>query len=123
MNVSFGNFRLMNNQIIDKSLIKLPLNISFPDTNGLHTLIIYDMVNSNIHFLEINIPGNRIDQGKILIPYIPLSLFLDDHIYIVDLFHQPYEMDSFDPNLNLEERFVFTIDPPGSGSNSDERYC
>lgn len=148
MQVSFSDIPIVNNQQLDLYTSKLPFNISFPNFEGLHTLMIYDLsapMNSPLmHFLEINIPGNDLNLGHVLLPYIAPSPQSGNHLYIVDLFRQVdtiaplikdkrelFPVTIFVKNYNLShvDRLTFFVDPPAqvlathTSNSPDDKYC
>jgi hypothetical protein len=156
MQISFGNIPVVNNQFIDLYTAKLPFNISLNNDEGLHTIMIYDLsspdpmnpVNSPLmHFFEVNIPGNRLDLGEILIPYISPSPPSGNHVYVIDLFKQSSQIDPEIPatsekreifpvtqfvqtyKLSHINRLIFIVDPPAeilskhNTDSPDDKYC
>ena len=152
MQVSFGNIPVVNNQLLDLYTAKLPFNISLDNNEGIFTLMIYDLsdpdpmnpVNSPLmHFLEINIPRNRIDLGDILIPYASPSPPSGNHVYVVDLFRQGGEIvasavkrEMFPVTqfvqiykLSHINRLIFIVDSPAevlakyNTDSPDDKYC
>jgi hypothetical protein len=99
ISLSFGNYSVKNGETIDSNIAQAPLDVSISVPDGYYTLIMYDMSAPNaqvptnspfLHFLEINIPGNRIDQGDVLQSYHKPSPPPNsgNHVYVVDLFRQ-----------------------------------
>ena len=156
MQVSFGNIPVANNQLLDLQTSKLPFNISLGTNQGLHTLMIYDLSaplkSPLMHFLEVNIPGNRLDLGDILISYLPPSPPSGNHVYIVDLFQQvnllsteskltgaplitgnreifPVTQFVQTHRLSHIDRLMFIVDPPAevlakhNTDSPDDKYC
>lgn len=143
--ISFGNSKIYNDQILDTDLAKQSFNIKIgtPD-NQLSTLAIYDLSAPSprspsnspfIHFLAVNIPGSKIDQGQILIHYTPPNPHHDSgtHVYVVDLYQQnnkiqpevPDKRESFPLtqfvqlyNLTPQGRIIFRVNPSGVAAAS-----
>ena len=138
LEVSFGDISIYNDQIVGFQIAKQPFNISIKgDSSQLYTLVIYDLsapharnpMNSPlIHFLEVNIPGSNIDQGDVILEYMPPSPGpkSGNHIYVVDLFRQngkitpeiSNERESFPLlpftktyNLTHQSRLIFRVNP------------
>jgi hypothetical protein len=118
LQVKLGDLNIYNNQILNIESARQNINVIINSYNNeLSTLIIYDLsapssnnpVNSPlIHFLEINIPGSKIDQGNVLAPYMPPNPPLNSgaHTYIIDLFKQN---DRINPdNIAKRESFPLT---------------
>lgn len=100
MEVSFGNHIIQDGEIVDLDMAHKKFNIRLNvKDNHLHTLIVYDLSAPNVrsplnspylHFLEVNIPGSRIDQGDIIVPYMSPAPPKDsgDHVMVVDVYEQ-----------------------------------
>jgi hypothetical protein len=89
--VSFGNSRAEDG-VISFENAQQDLHLEFDaDPRHLHTVMIVDnsLNPSLIHFLVVNIPGNNVSQGQVVIPYIPPSPPSGVHQYSVDIFQQP----------------------------------
>lgn len=117
LDASFGDTKIYNDQILGVSSAKQPFNISIrSDPNQLSTLVIYDLSAPDarnptkspfIHFLEMNIPGTKIDQGDIYFEYMPPSppAGSGNHVYVVDLFRQKKRI-----SLNItDQRIAFPL--------------
>lgn len=160
---SFGNTKIYDDQVLNTVLAKQPFNIKIgASDNQLSTLIIYDLSAPStrnpsnspfIHFLEVNIPGSKIDQGDVLIHYTSPNPSPESgtHTYVIDLFQQknkihadiPHKREAFPltqfvqfNNLKHESRLLFRVNPAankfdgaGSGewtqnlSEKDDKYC
>ena len=77
-------------------------NISFfaepPDE--LYTVVLWDPDSPNpsyLHWLVINIPGEKVDAGQVLVPYKPPTPPSGVHTYHVGLFVQKERLDFFAP--------------------------
>jgi hypothetical protein len=146
LDLSFGNTKIYNDQVLNTDISQLPFNVTLHVENDqLSTLIVYDLsapsVNSPVyspflHFLEVNIPDSRIDLGDVLMKYTPPNPPTNSgkHVYVVDLFRQTYKIlpaisdrrESFPVmqfvqtyNLNHESRLIFRVD---SGDPKSPRY-
>jgi hypothetical protein len=149
LSVSFGDIDIQNGQIMDLNTAHQPCSISIKvDENQYHTIIIYDLsapqprnpINSPlIHFLDVNIPGSKIDKGDILFPYLEPSppAGSGNHVYVIDLFGQsskinpevPRERISFPVMefvktypLKHQNRFIFQVIPDQEKSPTRELF-
>jgi hypothetical protein len=101
---------------IDNLPIKTETNFSLENwkdikicwnAKGLHTLMIYDINMSNyLHLLIVNIPGNDILSGNVLISYEPPTQKNKiEHRYVFEIYKQKYEL-----NIRKNSRLNFRID-------------
>lgn len=111
--VFLGNKSIRDGEYVplrkSKRSIQLSLNRVSPDQ--LYTLMIYDMNapagSPFLHFLEVNIPGNRIDKGNVLMSYVKPSPPAGSgvHHYIIDLFQQNQSI----PRMEISSRPSFPV--------------
>lgn len=66
------------------------LDVSWPaNREDLYTLYIYDRsANNYIHFLGVNIPGNNINEGLVVYPYVSPNPPSGIHEYVIQIYQQ-----------------------------------
>ncbi len=107
--VQFSGKEAANNIRPRANTLKAPhVSYSSPQ-NELYTLIIWDpdsLTPSFLHWLVINIPEDKVDQGETIVDYMPPTPPSGTHRYYVGLYKQPMIL-----QLGLEpERTGFSID-------------
>jgi phosphatidylethanolamine-binding protein (PEBP) family uncharacterized protein len=107
MNVSFAH-PISNQDTVPLNDMDEPPTVTFPGVlNHYYTVVMYDRdapypppnnINAPfIHWLVINIPGNDLEQGNSVLPYLPPNPpSSDPHRYQLDLYRQLRQLpDSF----------------------------
>ena len=151
--ITFGDHPLSESLTFNQAQEPLSMNISRPP-RSLTTIVIYDMTAPNaeyptkspfVHFLEINIPENRMDLGNVILPYIKPSPppNTGKHVYVIDIFDQSDPITEFSiprerfPVLEFVnqyglkhiERQIFQTEKRISGfdgansDSGDDKYC
>lgn len=89
----------------------------------LYTVVLWDPDAPNpsyLHWLIINIPGERVAEGQVLVPYQPPSPPSGIHNYYVGLFVQKERLDFFAPdrtNFDIDD-FVAKYNLTKAGTKS-----
>lgn len=105
LEASFDSYPLQYGQTVPLAVSQNPLHVTLRvNNNSLYTLIMYDMSvpgrSPFLHFLEVNIPGSRIDYGNTLVLYERPSPppGSGDHTYFVNLYSQNSRIPPFQVN-------------------------
>ncbi len=150
MEISFDDHKLNDQAIISPDLAKQDITIDLNNDRHTHTLIIVDesapypgnpYKSPLLHYLVVNIPGDKLKDGDELINYIPPNPPADDsgkipiHEYNIYLFSQSNQIrakahrrrENFDVerfvkehDLTIEEIFTFGVGDKVSRSGSVE---
>ncbi len=107
--VKFAGKEAANNLRLRANTLKAPNVKYLPSENDLYTLVIWDPDAPNpsfLHWLVVNIPEDRVDQGETLVEYMPPTPPSGTHRYYVGLYRQPMTV-----QVGAEpERTGFSID-------------
>ncbi len=88
--INLGPRTIRNGETLSLPEAKQPMNVSWSaDPRKLYTIVVYDTTASVVHFLAVNIPGNEVSRGEILLPYQPPNPPSGIHDYFIDILIQP----------------------------------
>lgn len=89
MKVFINYQHLSYGETLDYEMAQNPLYPSWStEPQFLYTLILYDLSSFYLHFLEMNIPGNYLSQGKVIIPYLPPLPQVGTRKYFLEVYKQ-----------------------------------
>ncbi len=112
MEVRLGSRVIVNGAHISPYRAKRRLKISWDDSNDLHTLLIFSKVfdpgtfmsrHRFIHFLLVNIPGNKVAYGRVVYPFVDLLALTVEMQVSIYLFRQRAPIDT----INNTNRHTF----------------
>ena len=137
MEITLGRKKIQNHELLDLKEAQKQFKININTNNDFSTIIIYDIYAPSVnnptkspylHYLNVNIPKNNVNDGNILMTYVPPSPPPNsgNHKYIIELYRQngrinpsvpssrpnfPVEKFVNDNHLFLTEKNDFSVIP------------
>jgi len=102
LRVQFGEYPIQNNQIVDLSVVQLPINLSWPEQiDQFYTVVLLDVTSNFLQLLIVNIPGQNLSSGDHLTQYVPPAPYEGTHLYQVFLYQQSQRIPEQSINRNM----------------------